>query len=129
MDNQLEFLANNKPNWWAYLHINGGIHLKRYFSADDLKDADESPFVAARTQPFYADNRKQAEEISFQTLVKNMSKKDIVTIPEDKIELLLADYEKLLIAKGLMLPNAKRIGNEGWDSLRKEYAKKIIKNK
>ena len=126
MNNQLELPDGNEPNWWAYLHINGGIHLKRYLSKDDLKAADESPFVAARTQPFYADNKGKANETALQTLMKKMGQKDLITISEDRIELLLADYEKLLIAKELMLQNAKRIGNDGWIKLRKEYAKKII---
>lgn len=31
--------------WWAYRHVDGGIHPKRYFGPEDLKEAKESPFV------------------------------------------------------------------------------------
>lgn len=48
--------------WWAYRHINGTIQVKRYFSREDLTEADESPFVSERTDVFHADDREAAEE-------------------------------------------------------------------
>ena len=31
--------------WYAYEHIEGGIHAKRYFSREDFLEANDSPFV------------------------------------------------------------------------------------
>jgi hypothetical protein len=46
--------------WWCYLHTNGYIQAKRYFDDRDLEDADESPFVQERSQPFEAEDRDDA---------------------------------------------------------------------
>jgi len=32
-------------HWYAYEHIEGGIHPKRYFSPEDITEAKDSPFV------------------------------------------------------------------------------------
>ena len=32
--------------WYAYEHIDGGIHAKRYFDYRDIEEARESDFVA-----------------------------------------------------------------------------------
>jgi len=46
--------------WWGYLHINGNIQVKRFFSDLDLEEAYESPFVKEVFIPFEADNREEA---------------------------------------------------------------------
>lgn len=46
--------------WWGYLHTDGSIQVKRYFSLRDLLEADESPFVQARTGLFTATDREAA---------------------------------------------------------------------
>lgn len=52
--------------WWAYLHTNGNIQVKRYLDKRDIDDAWESPFVRDVMNPFTAEDRadamKQAEE-------------------------------------------------------------------
>jgi hypothetical protein len=48
--------------WWAYVHTNGALQLKRYLGYLDLKEADESPFVVRRTEPFDAETREEAEQ-------------------------------------------------------------------
>jgi len=48
-------------NWWAYLHTNGRVQVKRYFGDPlDLEEAQESPFVVTVMQPFPAINRESA---------------------------------------------------------------------
>ena len=46
--------------WWAYVHINMSLHVKRYFSDDNIKDTQESGFVLKVFEPFYAQNREDA---------------------------------------------------------------------
>lgn len=46
--------------WWAYIHTNGSIQLKRYFGPLDLSEARESPFVRDIIQPFDAADREAA---------------------------------------------------------------------
>lgn len=46
--------------WWAYLHTNGSIQVKRFFDRRDLQDASDSPFVRSYTQPFDAKDRDDA---------------------------------------------------------------------
>lgn len=46
--------------WWAYLHTNGTIQVKRYFSPRDFEDARESPFVRKITKAFDAEGREDA---------------------------------------------------------------------
>ena len=55
--------------WWAYLHTNGHVQLKRYLSEEDLLEADESPFVQERTESFEANNREEAEVIAKEKLL------------------------------------------------------------
>lgn len=51
---------SEKIKWWGYLHTNGTIQIKRYFSELDLDDAYESPFVRQIVMPFEADCREEA---------------------------------------------------------------------
>ena len=47
--------------WYAYKHVNGELHLKRYWNDyGDIIEARESPFVAEVTEPFDADTRELA---------------------------------------------------------------------
>ncbi len=51
-----------KQLWWAYLHTNGHLQIKRYFDYKDFVDADKSPFVKKRTGTFLANGRDEAEK-------------------------------------------------------------------
>ncbi len=46
--------------WWGYLHTSGTIHAKRYFSLEDISEANESPFVERSVGPFSASDREEA---------------------------------------------------------------------
>ena len=46
--------------WWAYLHENGTIQVKRFFDEMDLVEAINSPFVHAITRVFEATDREDA---------------------------------------------------------------------
>jgi len=46
--------------WWGYLHKQGTIQAKRYFSPLDTQEAEESPFVQRVIYPFEANNRAEA---------------------------------------------------------------------
>lgn len=35
----------NDIMWWAYMHTNGAILVKRYFGPEDIIEAIDSPFV------------------------------------------------------------------------------------
>lgn len=63
--------------FWAYRHVNGGIHVKSYWgkmtddSDPDLDDAFESPFVDKVLYPYEAENREEAEKIAKDRLKVN----------------------------------------------------------
>jgi len=46
--------------WWGYVHVNGSLQVKRFFSEDDLDDARSSPFVDEVIRPFEAESREDA---------------------------------------------------------------------
>lgn len=49
--------------WWGYLHVNGGVQVKRRLLQDvrqDIADASESPFVERVTPLFFASDREDA---------------------------------------------------------------------
>lgn len=48
--------------WWGYLHINGSLQVKRYFSPEDIMEAHESPFVDAVAGPWECSGREGALE-------------------------------------------------------------------
>lgn len=56
-------MPEEKLEWWGYRHTNGSLQAKRYWSDDDLQDADESPFVKERTGVFLASSREEALKI------------------------------------------------------------------
>lgn len=49
-----------KNLWWGYIHENGILQVKRYFSAEDISDARESPFVTTILPIVEADTREEA---------------------------------------------------------------------
>jgi len=51
--------------WWAYLHEQGTVAVKRFFDKRDLEDATASPFVKQIMQPFIAPNYKEAHDKAF----------------------------------------------------------------
>lgn len=50
--------------WWAYLHSNGNIIVKRYLEHSDIHDAKVSPFVSRILTTFSAKDRSDAVEIA-----------------------------------------------------------------
>jgi len=46
--------------WWGYRHVDGSVHVKRYFDMRDLDEAADSDFVGAVRGPFTARNREEA---------------------------------------------------------------------
>jgi hypothetical protein len=52
--------------WYGYVHVDGGIHCKRYFSEmseGDINEAIESDFVSVVHGPFEAESREAALKI------------------------------------------------------------------
>jgi len=49
--------------WWGYRHINGSLHLKRYFDNGDISEAINSPFVQEISGAFSAKNSDEANQI------------------------------------------------------------------
>jgi len=55
--------------WYGYLHVQGSIHLRRYFGdRGDIDEAIESDFVALVKGPFEAESRKEALKILMEGL-------------------------------------------------------------
>ena len=81
---------SKKLMWWGYLHINGTIHLKRYFSKLDIQDAKMSSFVKYTVQPFEADNREKALKLLINK-IKIMSLLPDIIEEEDPEAILLYD--------------------------------------
>ena len=46
--------------WWGYLHQQGTLQVKRFFSQQDIDEANESPFVKKVHGPWEAENREEA---------------------------------------------------------------------
>ncbi len=46
--------------WWGYIHVNGQKFVKRYFCQEDMKEANESPFVKAVYGPWECLNKEEA---------------------------------------------------------------------
>ena len=46
--------------WWGYVHVNGAKFTKRYFDPDDIKEAEESPFVESVHGPWECLNQEEA---------------------------------------------------------------------
>ncbi len=52
----------NTMMWWGYTHVDGSVHVKRYFSRTDIAEAQESYFVCWVYTPFPAESREAAIE-------------------------------------------------------------------
>ena len=50
----------SKIEWWAYIHENGSLHVKRYFDRGDILEAQASPFVKKVFGPVPVDTRAGA---------------------------------------------------------------------
>ena len=50
----------DKIKWWGYLHQQGTLQVKRYFSQRDIDEAKESPFVASVFGPWEVNSREEA---------------------------------------------------------------------
>ena len=59
-------------DWWAYLHSNGSIQIKRWFGDvnDYTTDCYGNDFVVEVIKPFKADTRELALEIVYEQLAK-----------------------------------------------------------
>ena len=49
--------------WWGYMHTNGKVQIKRYFSKLDLDEAHESPFCHLISDVVEANDRNEAETL------------------------------------------------------------------
>jgi len=57
-----------KLAWWGYKHTNGSLQVKRFFSIEDIFEAQESPFCAIIVQNILAKDRDEALKILEETL-------------------------------------------------------------
>ena len=59
-----------KIQWWAYLHSNGAVIVKRWFGdvKDYTEDCEGNDFVIQVVHPYVADTREQAEAIAKERL-------------------------------------------------------------
>lgn len=73
--------------WWAYRHVNGTFHWKRYFGPEDTEEARESPFVAEIYGPWPVDSRKEASDMLGKELAKSAEAYFIKTIGESSYDL------------------------------------------
>lgn len=55
-------VSNSEIIWWAYIHENGSLQLKRFFDNRDLEEAEESPFVKDVLGTTIASSREEAME-------------------------------------------------------------------
>ena len=46
--------------WWGYKHVDGTIHVKRFYDDKDITEATESDFVEKVTFPYLAGGRDEA---------------------------------------------------------------------
>lgn len=49
--------------WWGYRHIQGSVHLKRFYDQADVDEAYESDFVDDVCDPFDAPSRETASNV------------------------------------------------------------------
>lgn len=61
----------NKTYWWAYLHSNGTLQLKRWYGdvKDYTEDCKDNPFVEFVIEPFEANTREEAFAIANQKVL------------------------------------------------------------
>jgi hypothetical protein len=46
--------------WWGYLHVDGSLHVKRFFDIKDIEEAVESSFVKSVHGPWEVSSREEA---------------------------------------------------------------------
>jgi hypothetical protein len=59
------YIPRSKDRWWGYLHENGTIQTRRFFSDRcwlSIDDAFESDFVIHVVKPFYSEDRAHASK-------------------------------------------------------------------
>lgn len=73
--------------YWAYLHSNGTIQLKRWFGdhKDYTEDCRGNPFVQKVVPPFDALNEDDAEHYATRILKPNGSTPDVMVEDEGNI--------------------------------------------
>jgi hypothetical protein len=49
-----------KTEWYGYLHVNGSVHVKRFFDIEDLQEVSASPFVKVWRGPWECESRDAA---------------------------------------------------------------------
>ena len=49
--------------WWGYMHTNGKLQVKRFFSQEDIIEARQSDFVEYIVGVVEADSHEEAEEL------------------------------------------------------------------
>lgn len=50
------------PNWFGYIHVDGSIKLKKFFTELEIEEALASPFVKEAFGPWHCDSRQEAAE-------------------------------------------------------------------
>jgi len=63
--------ATPKPNvhqWWAYMHSNGSVQVKRFFCQQDIAEANKSPFCQKVVGPYDAVGYDNAVEMAHHKL-------------------------------------------------------------
>ena len=63
---------SDEIKWWAYLHQNGTVQVKRWFGdpRDYTDDCKDNPFVIRVAYPFEAATREDAEKIAAAKLLE-----------------------------------------------------------
>ncbi len=54
-------MLNKLNKWWAYMHRNGNVSVKRLLDSRSIDDAEDSPFVAFVIGMVKAETREEAE--------------------------------------------------------------------
>jgi hypothetical protein len=56
---------DNEDNleWWGYIHIDGTLHIKRYYTQTQILDALESDFVKFISGRVYAKDKAEATKL------------------------------------------------------------------
>jgi hypothetical protein len=82
MKNQIQ---KNEIQWWAYLHKNGTVQLKRYLIETQIHEVLMSDFVMDVFGPFYAETRNIASVIASEHFDKMLYEFDAYDIQDEEI--------------------------------------------
>lgn len=65
---------NDPIQFWAYLHANGTVQVKRWFGdvKDYTTDCDGNDFVRVVVEPFTANSREEAERIAVELIKRKL---------------------------------------------------------